>query len=153
MVKKAGGRFVLDTSGAALRLGLQEGVYLVKPNLRELCELVGRDLPDEPLQAEAALQLVQTKQAEVVVLSLGAGGALVASATGTERLWAPSVRVKSKAGAGDSMLAGFVLGLARGKVLGSAARLGIAAGCAATLNPGTQLCTREDTERMLSNMM
>jgi 6-phosphofructokinase 2 len=84
----------------------------------------------------------------VVALSLGPAGALLATAEGTERLRAPSVRVRSRVGAGDSMLAGVVLGLARGMALRAAVRYGIAAGAAATLNLGTQLCGREDTERL-----
>jgi 6-phosphofructokinase 2 len=46
------------------------------------------------------------------------------------------------------MLAGVVLGLSRGMAPRAAVRYGIAAGAAATLNPGTQLCGREDTERL-----
>jgi 6-phosphofructokinase 2 len=148
VAQQHGTRFVLDTTQPALSLALREGVYLVKPNLHELCELVGQDLRDERHQADAALDLVHSGQCEVVVLSLGAGGALLATAEGTERLRAPSVRVSSRVGAGDSMLAGIVLGLARGMILRATVRYGIAAGAAATLNPGTQLCSREDTERL-----
>ncbi len=148
LARRLGSRFVLDTGQPALSLALREGVYLVKPNLHELCELAGRDLADEPRQSEAALELVHGGRCEVVALSLGPAGALLATAEGTERLWAPSVRVRSRVGAGDSMLAGIVLGLARGMNLRAAARYGVAAGAAATLNPGTQLCRREDTERL-----
>lgn len=146
-------RFVLDSSGEPLRLGLREGVYLVKPSLREMCDLVGKDLPDEPRQAEAALHLVQSEQAEIVVLSLGAEGALLASAAGTQLMWAPAVRTKDRVGAGDSMVGGLVLGLARGNPLNSAVRLGIAAGTAATLQTGTGLCSLEDTESLYSRMV
>ncbi len=148
LARRLSARFVLDTGQPALGLALREGVYLVKPNLHELCELAGRDLRDEPHQAEAALELAHGGRCEVVALSLGPAGALLATAEGTERLRAPSVRVRSRVGAGDSMLAGVVLGLARGMALRAAVRYGIAAGAAATLNPGTQLCGREDTERL-----
>jgi 6-phosphofructokinase 2 len=83
-----------------------------------------------------------------VVLSLGPSGAILATAAGTERLWSPSVRIQSRVGAGDSMLGGLILALSRGMMLSAAVRYGIAAGTAATLNPGTQLCSREDTERL-----
>jgi 6-phosphofructokinase 2 len=148
LARRLGSRFVLDTGQPAFGLALREGIYLAKPNLHELCELAGRDLADEPRQAEAALELVHGGRCEVVVLSLGPGGALLATAEGTERLRAPSVRVRSRVGAGDSMLAGVVLALARGMALRAAVRYGIAAGAAATLNPGTQLCAREDVERL-----
>jgi 6-phosphofructokinase 2 len=146
--RQIGSRVLLDTGQPALGLALREGVYLIKPNLHELCELSGRDLRDEPHQAEAALELVHSGRCEVVVLSLGPAGALFATADGTERLRSPSVRVHSRVGAGDSMLAGITLALSRGMALRAAVRFGIAAGAAATLNPGTQLCGREDTERL-----
>jgi 6-phosphofructokinase 2 len=148
VARRMGSKFILDTRQPALGLALKEGIYLTKPNLHELCELAGHDLRDEPSQAAAALALVRSGQCEIVVLSLGPAGALVATAEGTERLRAPSVRVHSRVGAGDSMLAGIVTGLARGMLLRGAVRYGIAAGAAATLNPGTQLCSREDTDRL-----
>jgi 6-phosphofructokinase 2 len=146
-------RFVLDSSGEPLRFGLREGVYLVKPSLREISELVGKDLPGEPEQAEAAIHLVQSGQAEIVVLSLGAEGALLASAAGTQLMWAPAVRTEDRSGAGDSMVGGIVLGLSRGQPIDSAVRLGIAAGTAATLHTGTGLCSLKETERLLARMM
>jgi 6-phosphofructokinase 2 len=153
VARKLGSRFVLDTSGAPLRLALQEGVYLLKPNLRELCELSGEDLEDEAQQARVAQQLVNRGQSEVVVLSLGASGALLASSEGCERLHSPAVRARSRVGAGDSMLAGIVLSLARGKLLRAAVRFGIAAGAAAVLSPGTGLCRLKDTERLVERMV
>ena len=53
MVSGRGARFVLDTSGAALRRALEAGVYLVKPNLRELESVVGRSLREPAEQEEA----------------------------------------------------------------------------------------------------
>jgi 6-phosphofructokinase 2 len=153
IARKKGSKFVLDTNGTPLRLALREGVYLIKPNLRELCDLTGDDLRNEPEQAAAASQIIHNHGSEIVVLSVGAAGALVASAEGTERFWAPSVRIQSRVGAGDSMLGGIVLGLSRGMVLRAAVRFGMAAGAAALLNPGTQLCGREDVERIFHQMM
>jgi 6-phosphofructokinase 2 len=153
VAKKLGSRYLLDTSGVPLRLALQEGVYLVKPNLRELCELAGEDLEDEAQQAQVASQLVKRGQSEVVVLSLGAAGALLASAAGSERLYSPAVRARSRVGAGDSMLAGSVRSLARGKLLRAAVRFGIAAGAAAVLSPGTGLCRLQDTERLVERIV
>lgn len=151
LAKGMNSRFVLDTHGEPLRLALNEGVYLLKPNLREMWELTGQELRDEAQQSAAAMQLVRAQQCEVVVLSLGPAGALLATATGTERLFAPSVRVQSRVGAGDSMLGGLVFSLAQGKTLRTAVRFGIAAGAAATLNPGTQVCGREDTEHLFEH--
>jgi 6-phosphofructokinase 2 len=65
------------------------------------------------------------------------------------RALAPRVTVKSKVGAGDSFLAGLVLGLSRGDALVAAVRLATAAGTAAVIYEGTQLCLREDVETLL----
>ena len=70
-----------------------------------------------------------------------------------ERLAAPAVPVKSSVGAGDSLVAGIVLSLARGRPLAEAVRLGIAAGAAAVMNPGNALCRREDVERLYPQVM
>jgi 6-phosphofructokinase 2 len=153
-VDAKGSRFVLDTSGAALAAALRgEGkVYLVKPSMRELREFAGRELSHESEQEQAAIQMVKSGQAEIVVVSLGAAGAFFASAGGCERIRAPSVPVKTKVGAGDSMVAGIVFALARDMSLRDAVRFGIACGTAAVMMPGTQLCRREDAERLFARI-
>ena len=62
----------------------------------------------------------------------------------------PSVTVRSKVGAGDSMVAGIALAIARGHSLRDAVRFGVAAGAAAVMNPGTELCHRADAERFFA---
>lgn len=146
-------RFVLDSSGAALVEGLRGGrVYLVKPSMRELRTAVGRELVHEKEQEEGAMEIVENGQAQIVVVSMGAAGALLVTAKDCKRIRAPAVPVKSKVGAGDSMIAGTVLGLARDMPLRDAVRLGIAAGSATVMMPGTQLCRRGDAERLFEQM-
>ena len=106
-------RFVLDTSGAALkRVG--PGIYLLKPSLRELADLTEREIRTPHDEERAARQLVEQGRSEIVIVSLGAEGALLATANGCERFAAIPVKARSTVGAGDSMLAGVVLGLSRG---------------------------------------
>lgn len=144
-----GGRFVLDTHGSPLRRALDtRTVFLIKPNLRELGELVGRDLPDDAAIVSAAERIVREGRSQVVVVSLGAGGALVVSEGSADRIVAPTVPIESRIGAGDSTVAGIVVALARGEPLGRAVRFGVAAGAAAVMTPGTELCRREDVERL-----
>jgi len=151
--KGLGARVIVDTTGNHLRLALQEGVYLIKPNIRELGELVGKELVDESSQREIAMEMVSSGQCAVVALSLGAGGVLLATADGCERLQTPLVPIKSKVGAGDSMVGGIVLSLARGNEMSDAVRFGIAAGAAAVMTPGSELCRREDAERLYGQLM
>jgi 6-phosphofructokinase 2 len=148
IVKARGSRLVLDTSGPALVSGIRAGVYLVKPNLRELAELAGGKIADEEDVKAAARSIIERNWSEVVVVSLGARGALLLTAKHCEQIIAPIVRVQSRVGAGDSMVGGIVLALVRGCSLGDAVRFGAAAGAAAVMQPGTELCHREDVERL-----
>jgi 6-phosphofructokinase 2 len=143
-----GSRVVLDTSGEALARAVGQGVYLLKPSLREFQTLIGERDFDEASLVRAAGVAIERGWCEVLVLSLGAGGALWRTATEWERLAAPTVRVRSSVGAGDSLVAGIVLSLSRGRPLREAVRFGVAAGAAAVMNPGTELCRREDVERL-----
>ena len=145
-------RLIVDTSGEALRLAVEEGVFLIKPNLREFAELMGRESVEGLEEERLARELVATGQSETVVVSLGAAGILAASAESAERVRAPLVPIKSKVGAGDSTVAGIVLALARGQSWREAVRFGVAAGAAAVMTPGTELCRREDVERLYEQL-
>lgn len=143
-----GCRVVVDTKGEALRQAADAGVYLLKPNLRELNQLAERELKDEAEREAVAKELVERGNNELVVISLGAAGALLVSPDGTERVRAPTVPIRSKIGAGDSTVAGIILALARGRPLSEAVRYGVAAGAAAVMTPGTELCGVEDTDEL-----
>jgi 6-phosphofructokinase 2 len=145
-----GVRIVLDTSGAALKATLQGGhIFLAKPSLGELESIAGHPLPDHEARAGFARSLVLSGQAEHIAVTLGHLGAILFSATETLHLPAIDVDVKSAVGAGDSFLGAMTYALAAGKTMEDAFRLGVAAGTAAVLTPGTDLCHKADVERML----
>lgn len=143
---KRGQRFVLDTSGPALRAALGSGIELIKPSLGELEMLAGRPLPD-PLEQEAeAMALVRAGAARLIAVTLGAEGAFVASADGVTRLAAMHCEVQSAVGAGDSFTAAMVLALSRGNALADALAWGVAAGTAAVVCAGTARIRRVDVD-------
>jgi 6-phosphofructokinase 2 len=148
LVHANGGKLVLDTSGPALAAALEEGVYLVKPSLRELRELVGQPLETQALWRKAALALVDRGRAQVVVLSLGEGGAWLV--TPDETCFAPGlpVQVVSTIGAGDSFVGGMVWALCQGLPVRESFRYGVAAASAAVLSVGTGLCSQPDVIRL-----
>lgn len=153
-VAERGWRLVLDTSGEPLRIAAREvGVDLLKPNLRELRGLMGRELETDTAIIAAARDLVEQGCCRVVVVSLGTGGAILVTAERVDRIAAPTVPIRSRIGAGDSMVAGLVLALSRGEPIERAARFGVAAGSAAVMTPGTQLCRRAQTEELFETMM
>ncbi len=147
LAQSLGKRLILDTSGPALKQA-GGGIYLLKPSLRELEDLTGREIRSQRQQEQAARQLIEQGRCEIVVVSLGPNGALLVSGDGSERFGAIPVEAKSSVGAGDSMLAGIVLGLSRGLPLHEAVRFGMAAGAAALLGSGTELCRRADVDRL-----
>lgn len=147
--RRLGKRLILDTSGAALKQAGGE-IYLLKPSLSELASLTGREIRTQRDQERAARELVEDRRGEIIVVSLGVEGALLVTAEQTERFAAIPVQARSTVGAGDSMLAGVVLGLSRGLPLREATRFGMAAGAAALLGSGTELCRREDVERLFA---
>jgi 1-phosphofructokinase family hexose kinase len=129
----ATGFSIVDTSDvAAMRLALEAGPDLVKPNLDEARALVGGG---EPLAVARRLLAAGARNAW---LSLGPQGSLLATPDGAVRLRAPApARVVNAVGAGDALLGGLVAGLGRGLGLVAAARLGVAAATAkvAQLHP------------------
>ncbi len=152
VVRDAGSRLVLDSSGGPLKAALAEGVYLVKPNLKEAEDLAGRALPDTAARADFAADLIDKGAAKVVVLSLGGEGAVVVAEGVRLRLHSPEVDVCSAVGAGDSTVGALALALAQGRSVEDAARRGIAAGAAAVSTTATELCRREDAERLVDQV-
>jgi 6-phosphofructokinase 2 len=148
VVKKRGGRLVLDTSGAPLHWALKEGAWLIKPSKRELEHLLGQKAQTPEDEEALAREVVTSGRAEVVALTLGRSGAVLANHNGTLRLASPKVETRSAVGAGDSFVGAMVWALAHGRPLPDAFAHGIAAGAASAITPGTELCRREDVERL-----
>jgi 6-phosphofructokinase 2 len=148
IVEKKGSKYIVDTSGAPLLKAVEQGVYLVKPNLLELSKLSGSAELELDDVDDAAMELIKRGKCEVVVVSLGASGAMLVTKNECERIIAPSVKRKSTVGAGDSMVAGMVWGMQQGFNFKQMIRIGVACGSAATLNEGTQLFKKEDADRL-----
>lgn len=140
---------VVDTSGSALVEAIMSPSRLVKPSARELCAAVGRDLITEAEIQSGLFELMGQARCGAIVVSIGAGGAMLLDRDeGFVRFRAPSVRVASAVGAGDSMVAGMTVELARGGMIADAVHLGIAAGTAAVLTHGSELCQPDDVAAM-----
>lgn len=146
--KEIGTRLLLDTSGAALQAAADEGLYLLKPNLGELSALVGVETLELDQVDDAAMEIIKRGHCEVVVVSLGPQGALLATREGFEHIPAPMVKKQTTVGAGDSMVAGMVWALGEGMSPRDMAQMGVACGSAATMNSGTQLFNPDDAWRL-----
>ncbi len=148
IAKQIGAKFIVDTSGIPLQLAAQEGVYLLKPNLSELCSLADKEYLQLNEVDEAAKQVIEKGHCEVVVVSMGPAGAMLVTKDIQEKIPAPTVKKLSTVGAGDSMVAGMAWMLEQGKSLSEMVRFGVACGTAATMNAGTQLFKKEDVLRL-----
>ena len=151
--KSDGRKLIVDTSGAGLRAVLEVGAYLVKPNLRELEEYFGNSLTGEPAYLAAAQEVVTRGAAQIVALSLAEKGARLVTRDGAWRASAPPISPVSTVGAGDSFVGAFVCALARREPLPEALRWGVAAGTAALLSHGTELCQAADVNRLLPQVL
>ncbi|MDE3235220.1 MAG: 1-phosphofructokinase family hexose kinase [Bacteroidota bacterium] len=148
IAKKKNSRLIIDTSGEAFRQALQEGVFLAKPNLGELSDWAGKEALHMDEVNTVAQEIISRGQCEVLVISMGAAGAMMVTKNFTKTIVPPVVKRKSTVGAGDSMVAGIVLSLFNQKTLVEAVQYGVACGTAATMNMGTALCKKEDADHL-----
>lgn len=148
IAKKKNAKLIVDTSGEALKQAVNEGIYLIKPNLGELSSLLGKKELNIELVDDLARIIVETGNCEAVVVSLGPAGAMLVTKALSQQILPPTVMRKSTVGAGDSMVAGIVLSLSRNKSLVEAVQFGVACGTAATMNPGTELCRLQDAQHL-----
>ncbi len=153
IAKKKNTRLIVDTSNEALLQAADEGVYMMKPNIGELSYLVSKnELAPEEI-SEAGREIISKGKCEVLVVSMGEEGAMLLTKDTEFTVKPPVVEKHSTVGAGDSMVAGIVLQLSRGKNIQEAFLYGVASGTAATMNPGTELCHKKDADELYSKLV
>ena len=147
-----GTKIIIDTSGTPLKRALDAGVYLIKPNLREMRDLTGQSMDCEVDCISACRQLVEAGRAEVVALTLGHYGAMLVTRDLALRADPLPIKPVSTVGAGDSFLGAMVARLAVDRDMEDAFRYAVAAGSAALLAHGTELSRRDDVERLVGSV-
>ena len=153
LVKARGGRMVLDSSGTALHHALREGVFLVKPSRRELEHLLGRKAATPADEEALAREVVDAGSAEIVALTLGAQGAVLATREGVLR----HRRARRSRAAAPSVPATpswvrWSGPLPTAAAIDDAFAYGVAAGAATAMTPGTEQGSREDIERLVPDL-
>lgn len=148
LVKDAGKPVILDTSGKLLEAGIEACPTMIKPNLDEIRMLTGKDCTDPDEIIEAA-KVLHGRGIEIVTVSLGGEGALVVSGEGTYRARVPRINAVNTVGCGDSMTAGFALGLSEGLSMKEILRKASAVSAAAAMREETGFFVKEDMERLL----
>ena len=137
--KAVGAKTIVDTSGNALQALKGKGAYLIKPNIGELCKMLGEEWLDKEEVPNAAQQAIRDGYAELIAISMGPLGAWIVSKNEKHFATAPDVPKRSTVGAGDSMVAGMSYMLKQNRSLKEVISFGVACGSAATMNHGTQL--------------
>jgi 6-phosphofructokinase 2 len=153
IAKQHGASMILDTSGPALVTAVAEGVDLIKPNLREMRELAGSEPSDAGAWEAAAKTLLHSGKVAVIALTMGHLGAVLVTKDQVLRAEPLAVTPVSAVGAGDSFLGALIWRLAAGAGLRDAFRQAVAAGAAALLNPGTELCRPDDIKRLAEQVI
>lgn len=129
--RDAGARTVVDIHSEALRVAFASRPWMLKCNRHELLELLAApdpDVPMRPLELAAEMQRIRDHGIDIVVVTLGADGALLADAEGVVHALAPSVTEVNPTGSGDLFLAGLSVGVEQGRQPRDALAWGVACG-------------------------
>jgi len=143
-------KLIVDTSGPFLLEAAKAGVFFMKPNYEELCEMLDLDAKDLHDLKEVARSVIAKFGIEILLVSMGANGASIVTNDQFFHIAAPKVPVKSTVGAGDSMLAGAIYAISKGFPLKTVLKWGVSCGTATTMNEGTGLFQADEVEKVMN---
>ena len=142
-------RFVLDTSGPALKELIDTKPFLIKPNEEELGELFNTEITTKQEAFYYAKKLVE-KGVQHVVVSMGGEGALLVTKDLALVAEAPKGQAVNTVGAGDSLVSGFLASYINNQDATEAFRYGVASGSATAFQ--SDLCKKQDVEKLLDQV-
>lgn len=148
LARQHGRKVILDTSGTLLKESLEAVPTMIKPNMDEIRMLTGRELNSQEDLVEAALQ-IRRSGIEVVVISCGSDGSLIACEEGVYRASVPRVDAVNTVGCGDSMIAGFAAGFSRGLSMVDTIKLASAISAANAMRMETGFFIPKDMQELL----
>ncbi|MBQ8814118.1 MAG: 1-phosphofructokinase family hexose kinase [Lachnospiraceae bacterium] len=151
LAKKVGVMTILDADGELFREGLKAKPTMIKPNLGELQRYLGKTLNSEQEIIDAAEELVRSG-IEYVCVSVGADGAYLVCRDGAYHTKGAQIEVKGVQGAGDSLVAGFSIGLLEQKCPGEMLKLAVACADGSLIHEGTEMCTKMDVDRLIGEI-
>lgn len=149
--KQQNKKVLLDTSGTILREAIEVKPSLIKPNTDEIKLLAGRELVEEKDLIELTEEL-QASGIEIVVISCGADGSIIACDEGVYRAYVPEVKAINTVGCGDSMIAGFAIGLRKNMKMVDIIKLSSAISAANAMRIETGFYLKEDMEAILPHV-
>lgn len=150
-VQQGGAFAVLDSSGPSLQAGIQAKPCLIKPNNREVSQLIAREV-SSLADMQAALPDLHALGADMVVISAGKQGALFSDRKNHWFTRAPVIQERNPIGAGDAMVAGLVWRLSQNDEPRNALAWAVACGTAAASLPGTGMPSKVLVEEFLGKI-
>ena len=148
IAKEAGKPVILDTSGRLLEMGIEACPTMIKPNIDEILMLTGKSCSDFWDIVEAA-KAIHQKGVDIVAVSLGAEGSVVVCEEGIFRARVPKIDAVNTVGCGDSMIAGFAIGLSEQLPMQDILRKASAISAASAMREETGFFVKEDMEALL----
>lgn len=147
IVKEAGKKVILDTSGKLLTAGIEAKPTMIKPNIDEIRMLTGKTC-DDLNEIIVAAEQIHKDGVEVVAVSLGGDGSIVVCADGVYRAIVPKIDAVNTVGCGDSMIAGFALGFSENLPVVECLKKASAISAASALREETGFFVMEDMEKI-----
>jgi len=124
---------VLDSRGEALKKGLEAKPFLIKPNLKELMEIM--DISDGSRLLEDNNRIIGYLKklkaySEIAIVTMGSDGAILSYREEIYKAKVPAIEVVNPIGSGDSFIAGFIYGLINELPVKECFKIAVAAGTA-----------------------
>lgn len=150
--KKANVKFILDTSGEALKYGIKASPFLVKPNRQEVQDITGIKINTERDLLKSA-KILSKYAIKILVISLGSEGSVVIHDDELYKVRIPKINAINPVGSGDSMIAGFAVALARGLNFEETINFATACGTANAMEQGTGMINMKNVEFIMGNIV
>ena len=150
-INALGKRIWVDSSKAALSAAIAAKPYAIKVNRDEIAGALGIKLPTQADVVGAARQLI-ADGIRLVVVSLGAQGALLIARDCALKATPPRIQPVDPIASGDCLHAGIVTALADGADYAEALRRGVAAGTVNALYAGGAQFTYAHYEEILAQV-
>lgn len=145
-------KFILDTSGEALKEGIKESPYMIKPNKEELEAIIGHPIESEE-ELIKGLKTLAKYDIELIVVSLGAKGSIIYYNDGIYKVIVPEIGVINPVGSGDSMVAGFAVGLVKNYDFEKMVKLASACGTANAVEKETGKVDIDNVEKLMEDII
>jgi 1-phosphofructokinase len=136
LAKEKGCVCILDSSGQALKMGIESQPQIIHINEEEADFLIGSPNSKDDRFVKLA-EVLTIEGIEMVSISMGEAGALFATKRKKVFVEAPRIDAQSTVGAGDALLAGIIYGIKKGFDLEQTSKFAVAAGCAKVMEKGT----------------